>query len=69
MLAEIYVEALLVNKELADQVWEAWDKEEIDDQVALWAWWLIMLNAKQLENFLLRLGHNNESATMRRATP
>ena len=24
MLTEIYVEALLVDEELADQVWEAW---------------------------------------------
>ncbi len=29
MLTEIYIEALL-----ADQVWEAWDKGEIDDRVA-----------------------------------
>ncbi len=28
MLAEIYIEALLANEELADQVWEA---GEIDD--------------------------------------
>ncbi len=36
--------ALLVNEELADQVWEAWeawDAGEIDDQVAWLAWWLI----------------------------
>ena len=26
MFTEIYVEALLVDEELADQVWEAWDK-------------------------------------------
>ena len=26
MLAEIYIEALIVDEELADQVWEAWDK-------------------------------------------
>jgi len=25
MLTEIYIEALLVEEELADQVWEAWD--------------------------------------------
>ncbi len=25
MLTEIYIEALLVDEELADQVWEAWD--------------------------------------------
>ncbi len=26
MPTEIYIEALLFDKELADQVWEAWDK-------------------------------------------
>ncbi len=26
MLTEIYIEALLVDEELADQIWEAWDK-------------------------------------------
>ncbi len=31
MLTEIYIEALLVDEELADQVWEAWDVGEIDD--------------------------------------
>ena len=34
MLTEIYIEALLVNEELADQVWEAWDKGEIDHGIA-----------------------------------
>ena len=34
MLAEIYIEALLVDEKAADQVWEAWDKEEINDAVA-----------------------------------
>ncbi|VUX54965.1 protein of unknown function [uncultured Woeseiaceae bacterium] len=34
MLTEIYIEALLVDKEMADQVWETWDKREIDDQMA-----------------------------------
>ncbi len=28
MLTEIYIEALLVDEELADQVWEAWDGGE-----------------------------------------
>lgn len=41
MMAEIYTEALLVNEGLADQVWEAWDKGEIEDQVACIAWVLI----------------------------
>jgi len=26
MLTEIYIEALLVDEELADQVWEAWGR-------------------------------------------
>ncbi len=42
MLTEIYISALLANEELADQVWEAWDKGEIDDQVACIAWMLIV---------------------------
>ena len=42
MLAEIYIEALLVDEELADQVWEAWDKGEIDDQTAWLSWWLMI---------------------------
>ncbi len=41
MLTAIYVEALLADGELADQVWEAWDKGEIDNQVAWLAWMLI----------------------------
>ena len=39
MLPEIYIEALLVDEMLADQVW---DKGEIDDQVAAWAWQTIV---------------------------
>ena len=34
MLTEIYIEALLVDEDRADQVWEGWDKGEIDDQMA-----------------------------------
>ncbi len=41
MLTEIYIEALLVDEELADQVWQAWDKGEIDDRIAWIAWLLI----------------------------
>ena len=46
MLAEIYIEALLVDEDLAEQVW-ALDKGEIDDQVAWLAWALISSNFKQ----------------------
>ena len=38
MLTEIYIEALLVDEELADQVWEAWDVGGIDDLCALVLW-------------------------------
>ncbi len=42
MLTEIYIEALLVDEELADQVWELWDAGEIDDATALLMWWVVM---------------------------
>jgi len=49
MLTEIYIEALLVDEDAADHIWEAWDKGEIDDQLA----WLADY-VKQSENILLR---------------
>ena len=53
MLIEIYIFALLVDEELADQVWDAWDMGEIDDQMAWLGWWLITLIPLQTENILL----------------
>ena len=44
-MLEIYIEALLVDEELADQVWEAWDSGEIGDFAAAWAWSRIMWHA------------------------
>ncbi len=41
ILAEIYIEALHVNEEAADQVWDAGDKREIDDQTVCIAWMMI----------------------------
>jgi len=38
MLTGIYIEALLVDEDLADQVWKA---DETHDHVAWLAWWLI----------------------------
>ena len=43
MLIEAYIEALLVNEELADLVGEALDSGEIDSQRAHTAWLLIAL--------------------------
>ena len=51
MLTEIYIEALLVYEDLADQVWEAWDKGEIGDQIAWLAWWLITFIVMQTGQF------------------
>ncbi len=34
MLTKIYIEALLVDEQLADQVWNDWDAGEIDNQMA-----------------------------------
>ncbi len=41
MLTELYIEALLVDEELADQVWKPWHAGEIDDSAAWLAWWLL----------------------------
>ncbi len=41
MLTEIYIEALLVDKELADRVWEAWNAGVIGDLPAFLVWWYI----------------------------
>ena len=38
MLTAIYIAALLVDEQLADQVWEARDVGEIDDLEAWLAW-------------------------------
>ncbi len=43
MLTEIYIEALLVDEVLADQVWGVWDADETDDQIACIAWMLIAM--------------------------
>ncbi len=41
MLTELYIEALLVDEELADQVWEAWFVGYVNDETACIAWMLI----------------------------
>ncbi len=43
MLTQIYIGALLVDEELADQVGAAWDAVEVDDQAACIAWILIAM--------------------------
>ena len=41
MLIEVYIEALLVDEELADQVWELWNVGKIDDGLASICWLLV----------------------------
>ena len=38
MLCDIYIEALLVDEDLADQVWEEWDAGELSDASACIPW-------------------------------
>ncbi len=41
MLTEIYIEALLVDEDLADQVWELWHAGLTSDELACIAWWFV----------------------------
>ena len=51
MLTRLYIEALLIDEELADQVWEAWNNGEIDEALAYLLWQLIGYNyCNVLEN-------------------
>lgn len=43
MLTEAYIEALLVDEELADQVWKLWDAGLVSDDLASLAWWLVWI--------------------------
>ena len=61
MLTEIYIESLVVDEELADQVWEAWDKGEIDDLVAWLACGCLHWTTGNLVNPLLRLSNTDKS--------
>ncbi len=45
MLVELYIEALLVDEELADMVWELSEAELITDEMAALAWWQLSYNS------------------------
>ena len=40
----LYIEALLVDPEAADVIWEALDRDQISEYVAAAAWWMIALS-------------------------
>ena len=44
MLTKLYVEALLIDEDLADQVWALWDRRDIADDLAWIAWLLLATN-------------------------
>ena len=49
MLTEAYIDALLVDEELADQVWYAWDRGLVDDALATIVWLVIaIISVKRL---------------------
>jgi hypothetical protein len=49
MLVDLYVEALLIDEGLADEVWELWNAGLISDDLAAMAWWIIALEQTQNE--------------------
>ena len=46
--ADTDLDALLVDKELADRVWELWNAGLIPDDLAAMAWWIVRHSADQL---------------------
>ena len=42
MLTADYIEALLVDEEAADQVWALWSVGLITDDLAAWAWSILV---------------------------
>ncbi len=52
MLTDTYVEALLIDEDLADQVWDA---REIDDCAAYFAWLLISFSSSEKSMGLSKL--------------
>lgn len=44
MLGEIYIEALLVDEALADEVWESWNNDQMSDLDACILWLSIAYN-------------------------
>ena len=41
MLTKLYIEALLADESLADQVWELWNAQQISDELAACAWCIL----------------------------
>ena len=46
MFTELYIEALLVDEEVADMVWEAWDTGIITDDLAAMVWAIVATHVR-----------------------
>lgn len=42
MLTRAYIEALLVDPEAADRIWESWSSGDVPDEVAALAWCVLV---------------------------
>ena len=42
MLVDLYVEALLADENRADRVWDLWNAGVITDEMAAWAWSILV---------------------------
>ena len=50
MFTEAYIEALLVDEDLADQVWELWDAGIVTDELAGIAWHILAFERVPMES-------------------
>jgi hypothetical protein len=48
MLIELYIEALLTDESLADEVWALWNLGLISDDLAIFAWYTLVLYADRM---------------------
>ena len=65
MLTEIYIDALLVDGELADQVWVAWNLGELSDREVLVAWMLVAHYGSRRFRLIFRIPDGNKSKKSR----
>ena len=62
MLVELYIEALLVDEDLADQVWELWNAGIVNDDLALCLWAAIVVSGSRKGKIGLNvIGTNSKS--------
>ena len=61
MLIEAYIEALMVDEELADLAWEAWNIGRITDDLAAMVWAILAIRAG------LQLSWESAAFAMRRS--